>query len=110
MKINRVRFFPYNKWTRAADYIKGATIEVSNDDSMYNIISTVDQTVHAGWNSYMPDSSLSAYRYIRIKHDSNSQCKVAEFEVHGVIFNDAFVSDIASHPWTIVEFDDGFNT
>ena len=77
--INRIRYFPYNKWTIAADYIKGAKIEASNDDSTYDSITTVDQTVHAGWNSYMPDSLSTAYRYIRIRHDSSSECKVAEF-------------------------------
>ena len=75
--INRIRYFPYNKWTIAASYIKDAEIEASNDGTNYDSITTVDQTVHAGWNSFMPDSLSTAYRYIRIRHDSRSECKVA---------------------------------
>ena len=110
MLINRIRYFPYNKWTIAATYIKGAEIEASNDNTNFDLITTVDQTVHAGWNSYMPDSSSTAYRYIRIRHDSTSECKIAEFEVHGVILNDATVSSISSHTWTTTTFNDGYNT
>ena len=108
--INRIRYFPYNQWVLAASYIKGAVIEASNDDTNYDSITTVDQTVHAGWNSYMPDSLSTAYRYIRIRHDSTSECKIAEFEVHGVIVNDATVSSISSYTWATTTFNDGYNT
>lgn len=33
--INRVRYFPYSKWTIAAKYIKGAVIEASVDGVTY---------------------------------------------------------------------------
>ena len=35
VKINRIRYFPYNRWTIAASYIKGATIEGSEDGITY---------------------------------------------------------------------------
>ena len=37
---------------------------------------TVDQTVHAGWNSFLPTSS-NTFRYIRLRHNTDSDCKLA---------------------------------
>ena len=77
VKINRIRFFPYDKWTIASEKLQGAVIEASNDNTNYFELHEVDQTVHAGWNSHMPTTS-TPYRYIRIKHNTDSNCKIAE--------------------------------
>lgn len=74
--ITRIRYFPYYKWTIAAKYIKGAVFEGSNDGTAYTPIGSVDQTVHAGWNSIQVTSSTN-YRYIRMKHTSLSGCKLS---------------------------------
>jgi hypothetical protein len=60
-----------------SEYLKGATIEASYDNSAFDTLATVDQTVHIGWNSYHI-SSNTLYRYIRLKHTSMSACQVAE--------------------------------
>ena len=109
MNINRIRYFPYQLWEIASNYIKGAVIEASVDGSTYTELLTVDQTVHAGWNSFMPSSSSNSYRYIRLRHNEMSMCKVAEFEVYGTIFNDVTVSNIDSYTFTSVTFYDGHN-
>ena len=107
--MNRIRYFPYKDWNIAANYLKGAVIEASTDNVNYDEITIVDQTVHAGWNSYMPTTS-NTYRYVRIRHSTVSNCKIAEIELIGNLFNDATVSNIVSHTWASTEFSDGFNT
>lgn len=92
VQATRIRFFPYYKWTIAASYIKGAVFEGSLDGTAYTTIATVDQTVHAGWNS-IQISGTTKYRFIRLKHTSTSGCMLSEFEVNGLIFNDLVVTD-----------------
>ena len=42
-----------------------------------------------------------------LSHHDLSECKIAEFEVHGVVYSDVTVTD----PMTLdVEFTDGVNT
>ena len=76
--IHRIRYFPYNRWTIAANYIKGAVIEGSVDGTNYIHIHTVDQAVHAGWKSFLSTSS-TIFRYVRLRHSSASRCRIAEF-------------------------------
>lgn len=76
--MTRVRYFPNPSWNIAYQYIKGGKFQVSNDNSSWTTIATVDQTVHAGWNSFMIKNP-NIYRYIRFVHDSTSKCKLAEF-------------------------------
>lgn len=78
-------------WAVVALYLKGAIIEASVDGSTYTEISTVGPDVHNGWNSLHP-STASNYRFFRIRHDATSECKIAEFEVSGVIYNDIAVT------------------
>ena len=108
VKIHRIRYFPNTNWVIASDYIRGATVEASNDNTNYDLLGTVDETVHSGWNSII-FTVATPYRYIRIKHNTASKCQLAEIEVYGVLFSDAVVSNISSHTVSPV-FDDGHNT
>ena len=108
INIRRVRYFPYYKWAVAAKFIKGAVIEGSNDGSSFTVLATVDQTVHSGWNSIKITTSNN-YRFIRLRHTSTSGCKLSEFEVIGVAYNDLTISTIDSFV-TDANFNDGFNT
>lgn len=76
-RITRIRYFPYYKWTIAANYIKGAVFEGSLDGTTYTQIALVDQTVHAGWNSILLATPVN-YRYMRLRHTSASGCKLSE--------------------------------
>lgn len=78
VQITRIRYFPNPQWNIAYQYIKGANIQVSNDNTTWTTIATVDQTVHAGWNSFMI-SNTNIYRYVRFLHSSLSKCNIAEF-------------------------------
>lgn len=69
----------------------GAVIEASNDDTTYDILHTVGSDAHTGWNAIHPTIATN-YRYFRLRHDSTSGCKIAEFEVSGVLYNDISVS------------------
>ena len=76
VQLTRVRYFPNPSWNIAYQFIKGATIKVSNDNITYTTIATVDQTVHAGWNSFMI-SNVNIFRYVRFSHTSQSKCNLA---------------------------------
>ena len=67
IQLTRIRYFPNSTWNVASSYIKDAIFEVSNDNITYTNIGTVDQNVHAGWNSIMI-SDQNIYRYVRFSH------------------------------------------
>ena len=76
--LTRIRFFPFAEWSIASNMITGGKFQVSNDNSSWSDIATIDQTVHAGWNTLMiVDQTI--YRYVRFLHGSDSQCKLLEF-------------------------------
>lgn len=77
IQLTRVRFFPNSKWLIASNYLLGATLEGSNDNSAWTNLATVDSTVHSGWN-IVPISSKNKYRYVRFAHTSTSKCSLAE--------------------------------
>jgi hypothetical protein len=77
VQISRIRYFPNPNWNVAYQYIKGAQVQVSNDNSTWVTIATVDQTVHAGWNSFMI-ADTNIYRYIKFVHGAVSKCQVSE--------------------------------
>lgn len=80
-------------------------IQVSNDNTTWITIATVDQTVHAGWNSFMI-SDTTLYRYIRFSHTSASKCNLAELELSGIVMSTVTIASIASFP-SDAAFDDG---
>jgi len=108
LQLTRVRYFPNPSWPIASEMIKGALIEVSNDNSTWKTLGTVDQSVHAGWNSKMI-TDTTIYRYVRFSHTNQSQCNIAELELTGILMNTVTVSDIASFKSDLV-FDDGVTT
>lgn len=77
VKIDRVRYIPTTEWILAVSYIKGAIFEASVDGSTYTELHEVDQTVHVGWNSFLVEDT-TYYRYVRMRHGEDSQCKLAE--------------------------------
>jgi hypothetical protein len=81
---------------------------VSNDNTTWNTIATVDQTVHAGWNSFMI-SDTNIYRYVRFSHTSKSKCNIAELELSGIVMSSLTVSSTASFKSDVM-FEDGVTT
>jgi hypothetical protein len=78
--IKKIRFYPNPTWKSAIPYIKGATISASNDGATWTTLSTLDSTVHTGWNIWKPENPLTqTYRYVAFKHNSTSSCNLAEF-------------------------------
>jgi hypothetical protein len=78
VSLTRIRYFPTTAWVIASNFIQGALFQVSNDNSTWTTISTIDSLVHAGWNIIMPENK-APYRYVRFSHDSTSKCRLAEF-------------------------------
>lgn len=103
--MTRVRYFPNPAWNISYQFIKGATVQVSNNNSTWTTIATVDQTVHAGWNSFMINDN-NTYRYVRFSHDSKSKCNIAELELTGIVMSTVNVASVTSFP-SDVYFDDG---
>ena len=77
LNLTRIRFFPNNYWLIVADYMMGATLEASVDGVNYDVIATIDSTVHTGWN-FHPFVLTTYYRYVRFVHTSVSKCQLAE--------------------------------
>ncbi len=77
VQLTRIRYFPNPTWKIAADYIKGAVIEVSNDNTTWTKLGSADQSVHSGWNSIMV-TDPKVYRYVKFSHTSKSGCSIAE--------------------------------
>jgi hypothetical protein len=105
VQLTRVRYFPNSSWAITYQFIKGAQIQVSNDNSTWTTIATVDQTVHAGWNSFMI-SNTNIFRYVRFLHDSKSKCNLAEFELSGIVMSTVAVTSVTTFT-SDVFFDDG---
>ena len=51
ISVSRVRFFGNINWPNVANKILYALFQGSNDFEAWNTISTIDQTVHTGWNT-----------------------------------------------------------
>lgn len=77
VQLTRIRYFPNYKWQVASTYIQGGTFQVSNDKTTWKTLGTIDQTVHAGWNSIMIGDK-GVYRYVSFNHTSTSKCNLAE--------------------------------
>lgn len=73
----RVRFFPNSKWIIASNYLLGATLDASNDNTNWVNLATVDSTVHSGWN-IVPINTATKYRYLRFAHNTQSKCSLAQ--------------------------------
>lgn len=63
--------------------------------------------MHSGWN-VIKSTSDTAYRYLRFKHNSTSNCSIAEFQVFGILYSTASVT-LASTTTDVILVD-GFNT
>lgn len=96
VQLTRVRFFPNSRWLIASNYIIGATLEGSNDNSVWTNLATVDSTVHSGWN-IVPISSSNKYRYVRFAHTSVSKCSLAELELEGIVQSDTSLSTLTTN-------------
>jgi hypothetical protein len=89
-------------------FLQGANIEVSNDNSIWTTIATVDQTVHAGWNSFIIKNT-DLFRYVRLSHNNVSRCNISEFEINGIVMSTVEVTSTNSLPSNIT-FEDGIPT
>lgn len=107
--ISRIRYFPFRDWKSAGKYLIGATLKASNDGTAWTTLYTIDSTVHTGWNIWRPATPLTTtYRYVKFEHNATSGCKLAEFEVSGVLV--ASTSTTAVSDVVDVHFSDGFHT
>jgi hypothetical protein len=108
VQITRLRIFPNPAWQVAYKYILGASIQVSNDNITWSTLATVDQTIHAGWNSYMI-TNTNTFRYVKFAHTSVSMCQIAELSITGIVMSSVPISSIVSFS-SNVTFNDGLST
>ena len=109
--IKRIRYYPNPTWKSAAQYILGASIKASNNNSTWDTLATIDSTVHTGWNIWRPDVSAPLtqhYRYVRFEHNSTSKCNLAEFEVEGIFYSGVTTS--LDSNLVDASFSDGFHS
>lgn len=107
ISASRFRIFPNLQWTNVGKKILHAEFEGSDDLSTWNPLAKIDQTVHTGWN-VIKSNSDTPYRYLRLRHNSTSNCSIAEFQVYGIVYSTASAT-LASTPTDVVLVD-GFNT
>lgn len=91
-------------WARSSEHISGAIFEASVDGVTYTKIGEIDQSVKSGWNS-LPINSNENYRFVRLSHNNESECRVSEIEVIGVLFSDIEIINTSSKTLDAVIFD-----
>lgn len=86
--ISSINYMGNPNWAITSNMLTGAIFEGSNDLSTWSTIFTIDNTVHMGWN-YWPNPNPAAvvYRYIRFRHNSTSQCQLAELAFVGQVYS-----------------------
>lgn len=107
ISLTRIRFAGNPNWTNVANYTLYAVFQGSNDQTNWNTLAIVDQTVHIGWNTLVSNDS-TPYRYIRFLHNSTSNCHLAEVQLIGVVLSTVSVPDTTSQ-LADVTYLDGFN-
>jgi hypothetical protein len=107
VKLDKIRFFPNMDWSNVVSKLILATFEGSNNMSNWIKLGTVGSNARHGWNTIKVDTNTS-FRYIRMKHNSTSQCSLAELEIYGKIFT-SVTPDPSSYP-TTVTYKDGYNS
>jgi hypothetical protein len=107
VSVSRIRFFPSFDWPNAAQKILHAVFEGSNDNNSWTEYGKVDQTVHTGWN-VLKTTMAGPVRYIRFRHNSTSQCNLAEFNLYGILFS-TLPTSLASQPTDVI-YNDGLNS
>lgn len=70
-------------------------------------LGSADSKIHMGWNTLEVEASL-AYRYIRLQHNSTSQCNIAEMEFYGKVLT--IVSASPTSQFATVTYKDGYNS
>ena len=73
----------------------------------WTILGSVDSSAHSGWNTLQVELNTS-FRYIRMRHNSSSQCSLAEMEIYGKIVTTVPLSP-SSH-LANVTYKDGYNS
>jgi hypothetical protein len=74
--ISRIRFYPNNYWSTAANYLLTAQFQGSNDKTNWTTIATIDSSVNTAWNTLFPKTN-TPFRYIRFLHNTTSNCQLA---------------------------------
>lgn len=81
----RIKYFVNRKAIDPAQLI-GAVFEGSTDNVTYNTIASIGGNVHRGWNDWSTKNPLSTiYRYLRMRHNTSSNCKVSELVFYDAI-------------------------
>ena len=86
----------------------GAEFQGSNDFVSWTPLAKVDQTVHDGWNSLLSSDKSSSFRYLRMSHNSSSQCMLTEFRIFGILMTSQTVT-LSSHTASVT-YHDGYNS
>ena len=108
--ISKIRYYPNQIWTSAGIYLIGAKFFGSNDNTNWDLLYTVDNTVHTGYNIWRPSPALlTNYRYIKFQHNSTSKCQLANLEFYGILYQTDLGATLDSYK-VDATFTDGFHT
>lgn len=86
--ISSISYMGNPNWAITSNMLTEAVFEGSNDQFSWSTIFTIDNTVHMGWNYWLnPNPAAVVYRYIRFRHNSTSQCQLAEIAFVGQVYS-----------------------
>lgn len=105
--VSRIRFYPTYYWSNAASYMLGAQFQGSNDKTNWTNISTIDSSVHTGWNIILPKTN-TPFRYLRYLHNSTSQCLISEIQFFGTVYS-TLIASLTSQASGLV-YSDGYSS
>ncbi|CAD8178892.1 unnamed protein product [Paramecium pentaurelia] len=90
LKLHQLRYLP--RIDIQAIILKGAVFQYTTDSILWQTILTVDQTVHTGWNIYVPAVDISDIKAIRLFDSqgvTGSSCQLAEIELKGWVLSNS---------------------
>ena len=92
-----IRYAPNPEWPNPNSYLEEGVFEYSDDASTWTELFALDPSeLHSSWNTWRVDDSdigTVKHRAIRFRHNSTSQCQMAEIEVTGIIESQATGTD-----------------
>ncbi|CAD8161606.1 unnamed protein product [Paramecium octaurelia] len=90
LKLHQLRYLP--RIDIQAIILRGAVFQYTTDGTLWQTLLVVDQTVHTGWNIYVPAEDISNIKAIRLfdqKGAAGSSCQLAEIELKGWVFSNS---------------------
>jgi len=85
INLTQIQYYP--SLTHLISDFYGMKFQVSNDNSTFLDLFTLDQNIKTGWNTWTSNMTIPTYRYIKFLSNSTttlSRCNLAEIDFNGI--------------------------